>query len=100
MGESKMKDQSEQDKELEKALRQIYRDIQIPDTLPSWERIQRRLNKMKTYSLRKKRVQVYTAVFGISLGLIIVFSLSRPAVYPEIEALLSDWKEEIVDFLL
>ncbi|RXZ80528.1 hypothetical protein EBB07_18435 [Paenibacillaceae bacterium] len=93
-----MKEQHDQDDELRNALRKIHDRIEIPASTDSWQRVQKRLGKIKRRRLWQRRIKIGAAIAVVSFILNLTLNQSLPTAYSQIGTLLKKWKEDVVEF--
>ncbi|MBU5445652.1 DUF4367 domain-containing protein [Paenibacillus sp. MSJ-34] len=93
-----MENEFSQNKELKKAMQRIHDNIEIPDSTPSWLKVQARLNKRKRRKQWKRRWKISGAIVVCSFLGSIVISTTTPTAYSQISSLLKRIQNQVIEF--
>lgn len=88
----------QQDEELKSALRQIYDNIEIPDSMNSWLQVQKRLEKRKRILHWKRRMKIATSIVVVSFTLNLVINMSPITAYSHISGLFKRIQQDVIAF--
>ncbi|WP_213528958.1 hypothetical protein [Paenibacillus cisolokensis] len=88
----------QQDEELKSALRQIYDNIEIPDSMNSWLQVQKRLEKRKRILHWKRRMKIATSIVVVSFTLNLMINMSPITAYSHISGLFKRIQQDVIAF--
>lgn len=86
-----------QEEKLKKSLKRIYDNIEIPDNIESWTRVQTHLQKRKRWKRWNRRLRYIVAVFIGSLVLSYAMNMNVPDAY-SFSTLFKNIQETMIEF--